>query len=106
MPIHSRVPAIFRRFLKWNVILVVVAAVLLIGLRMALPGLVQRRVNRVLDEMPDYDGHIGDVDIRLFEGAYEIEEIEIVKIEIVKTAADSVLRLEGGEVLRGMARAF
>lgn len=68
-----------QRYLKWqNTILVCLAAVL-IGLRIALPTLVQRYVNRVLDEMPEYDGHVGDVDMKLWMGAYEIQDIEIVK---------------------------
>lgn len=68
-----------RRFFRWNNTVLVILAALLFGLRIALPQLVQRHVNRVLDEMPEYDGHIGDVDMKLWEGAYEVEDIEIVK---------------------------
>lgn len=53
--------------------------VLLILVRAALPFLVQWYVNKTLDEMPDYDGRIGEVDLKLWRGAYEIESIEIVK---------------------------
>lgn len=69
----------FKRYLRWQNTTLVCLAILFGGLRIALPQLVQRHVNRVLDEMPEYDGHIGDVDMSLWEGAYEIKDIEIIK---------------------------
>jgi hypothetical protein len=51
----------------------------LIALRMALPGIVQNYVNNKLDELPEYDGSIGDVDIHLIRGAYSIDDVNIVK---------------------------
>lgn len=51
----------------------------LVALRMALPTIVQRFVNNKLDELPEYDGSVGDVDIHLWRGAYSIEEVDIVK---------------------------
>lgn len=68
-----------KRYFKWQNTILVCLAALLIGLRVALPQLVQRYVNRVLDEMPEYDGHVGDVDMKLWRGAYEIQDIEIIK---------------------------
>ena len=53
--------------------------VALIALRLALPSMVQRYVNQKLDELPEYDGTIGDVDIHLMRGAYSIDDIDIVK---------------------------
>lgn len=53
--------------------------VLLLGLRIAAPTLVQRYVNRTLDRIPEYDGRIGDVDLHLWRGAYSIEAVELVK---------------------------
>lgn len=69
----------FKQYLKWQNTTLVCVAVVLTGLRIALPHLVQRYVNRVLDEMPEYDGHVGDVDMKLWEGAYEIKDVEITK---------------------------
>lgn len=66
-------------FAKRNVQILVILAVLLIALRLALPFLVKWYVNKTLDEMPEYDGEIGDVDMKLWRGAYEIENIRIVK---------------------------
>lgn len=56
-----------------------VLLVLLVGLRLALPTIVQRYVNNKLDEIPEYDGRIGDVDIHLIRGAYSIDNVDIVK---------------------------
>ena len=53
--------------------------VVLIGLRAAAPFAVQRYVNRVLDRAEGYNGRIGDVDLALIRGAYQIEDVEILK---------------------------
>jgi hypothetical protein len=54
---------------------------LLIGLRVALPHIVKKYVNKKLDEMPKYGGRIGDVDMHLWRGAYSIQDIEIIKTD-------------------------
>jgi Domain of Unknown Function (DUF748) len=59
-----------------TVVTLVLAALIF---RLALPSLVQRYVNQKLDELPEYDGQIGDVDIHLIRGAYSIDDIDIVK---------------------------
>jgi hypothetical protein len=51
----------------------------LVGLRLAVPTLIQRYVNRTLDRIPEYDGRIGDVDLHLWRGAYSIEDVSLVK---------------------------
>lgn len=66
------------RFSRMGKFLLVVAVVLL-GVRAALPYGVKWYVNRVLDENPDYDGQIGDVDIHLWRGAYSIDDLKIIK---------------------------
>jgi hypothetical protein len=63
-------------------IIVLVGSLVLMGLivlRLALPTLVQNYVNQKLDELPEYDGRIGDVDIHLFRGAYSIDDVDIQK---------------------------
>jgi Domain of Unknown Function (DUF748) len=60
-----------RGFLGITAILVVVRALL--------PLALQRYVNRTLDAIPGYSGHIGDVDLNLWRGAYEIEDVALVK---------------------------
>ena len=51
----------------------------LIAFRLALPRIVQEYVNRKLDEIPEYDGKVGDIDINLYRGAYTINNVNIVK---------------------------
>jgi hypothetical protein len=57
----------------------VVLALLLIGARVAAPTLIQRYVNRVLDQTEGYRGSIGDVDLALLRGAYTIEDVRMDK---------------------------
>jgi hypothetical protein len=63
-------------------ILFIVAAIglLLLVARLALPGIVGRYVNGKLQTLETYRGHIGDIDIHLWRGAYSIDGIEIDKI--------------------------
>ncbi|MCD6024586.1 MAG: hypothetical protein K0Q91_1502 [Fibrobacteria bacterium] len=66
-----------------NVILIVVGIllVLLVALQLLLEPLVLRFANKKLDEMPGYKGHIEDVDISLWRGAYTIEGVRLQKVE-------------------------
>lgn len=70
-----------RRLSRVQLALLAALVVLLVGLRLALPFIVKNYVNRTLDEMPEYDGRIGDVDIHLWRGAYSVQRIEIVKTD-------------------------
>lgn len=72
---------IARRILRTNLQLLLVLIVLLVALRVALPHLVKWYVNKTLDEMPEYAGSIGDVDLKLWRGAYEIEKVDIIKTD-------------------------
>jgi Domain of Unknown Function (DUF748) len=72
----------WRRFFagrkKW-ILLIVLAA--LIGLRAALPYIVKSYVNKTLAVMPGYPGHVDDVDLSLWRGAYVIQDLKIEKVE-------------------------
>lgn len=57
-----------------------VLGAVLIAFRIALPHIVRHYVNYKLDQLPDYDGQIRDVDIHLVRGAYTIHGIRVVKI--------------------------
>ncbi len=48
---------------------------LLIIIRLALPYIVERYVNKTLNELPGYNGHVADIDISLYRGAYTIDEL-------------------------------
>ena len=52
---------------------------LLVAGRVALPYLVEDYANDKLAALNSYDGHVGDIDIHLWRGAYSIDDIEIVK---------------------------
>ncbi len=56
-----------------------IAFAILLGVRAALPLLVEREVNRELNDLKGYSGRIEDVDLNLLRGAYEIEGVRIVK---------------------------
>ena len=53
--------------------------VLLVAGRIALPYVVEDYVNDKLAALDSYDGHVSDIDIHLWRGAYSIDGIEIVK---------------------------
>lgn len=96
---------------RFAIAILVVIAVLL-ALRLALPFAVERYVNRTLNQIPGYDGHIEEVDIHLWRGAYAIHGLEFVKLEKSRKtgevqrvpifSADTVhIAVEWGELMRG-----
>lgn len=54
---------------------------LLVAFRIYLPTLVINYVNKVLADLPGYRGHVEDIDIALFRGAYVIKELSLKKVE-------------------------
>jgi hypothetical protein len=63
--------------LTYIVLVIVVLSVLII--RLALPGMVKNYVNKQLNELPGYTGHVDDIDIHLLRGAYAIEGLLLRK---------------------------
>lgn len=61
-----------------NIIISIV--VILIAVRIALPYIVLKYVNKKLSELQEYYGHVEDIDIALIRGAYVINDIKLVKI--------------------------
>jgi hypothetical protein len=53
--------------------------VLLVAARLALPSILRKAINRRLDEIPDYGGHVADVGVSLYRGAYHLHGLEIMK---------------------------
>jgi hypothetical protein len=53
--------------------------VLLIALRIALPYILLRLVNKELTKIPGYTGHVDDLDVALLRGAYVIRMIKLDK---------------------------
>jgi hypothetical protein len=56
-----------------------IIAVVLIGLRLALPTIAKQQINARIARMGDYRGHVQDVDIALWRGAYVLRGLEITK---------------------------
>jgi hypothetical protein len=60
-----------------------IPGVLFIGLivfRLYLPEIVKNYVNRTLDKIPGYKGHVDDIDLSLWRGAYQIIGLDLKKI--------------------------
>ncbi len=57
----------------------IVLAVVLVGVRIMLPFWVRDYVNKKLSELENYRGHVEEVDLALWRGAYKIRDIKIVK---------------------------
>ena len=60
-------------------VLTALVVIVLIALRLALPYWVANYLNGKLDHMGDYHGHLADVDLHLWRGAYSIDQLVIVK---------------------------
>lgn len=66
---------------KWIIILSIV--VLLIVFRLVLPGIVLHYANKSLAKLDGYYGHIDDIDLSIYRGAYQIDQIYIDKVDTV-----------------------
>jgi Domain of Unknown Function (DUF748) len=67
---------------KKKLILLIIGGilVLLIGLRIALPYILLKAVNKELTKIPGYTGHVDDIDVALIRGAYKIKSIRLDKL--------------------------
>lgn len=63
--------------LGYKILLIVIIA--LIVFRLFLPGIVRNYVNKKLNELPGYTGHVNAIDIHLFRGAYVIKGLLLKK---------------------------
>lgn len=59
---------------------VAIVVVLLVVARLVLPYVVKDYLNRKMDHMGDYHGHVADVDIHLWRGAYSLGDLRIDKV--------------------------
>jgi hypothetical protein len=69
----------FRWLRSRTFIVISVVVVLLVAARVALPYALERFVNNELDGLKGYSGHVADIDVSLWRGAYQIEGLRIVK---------------------------
>ncbi|WP_213876776.1 DUF748 domain-containing protein [Pseudomonas sp. dw_358] len=70
-----------KRRYSWPFGILVTLVVLLIAVHIALPIVVRNELNKKLADMGAYSGHIDDVDLALWRGAYKINGLKIVKTE-------------------------
>ncbi len=63
----------------WFILLALV--VILIGIRVAAPYYVRHAINQRLDHIPGYAGHVDDINLQVWRGAYRLHNLEIVKRE-------------------------
>jgi hypothetical protein len=69
----------FRAFPRWVGWTLLVLVVVLVAVRLALPTVARRIVNRKLNAVPGYAGHVEQVGIHLYRGAYSLDGLEIRK---------------------------
>ncbi|WP_434456191.1 DUF748 domain-containing protein [Stutzerimonas urumqiensis] len=69
-----------RKSARITLVTLIVIALLLVALRVALPGLVRDYLNEKMADMGDYSGHIDDVDISLWRGAYQLNGLTIEQV--------------------------
>jgi hypothetical protein len=67
-----------QKWILWSLLFVLAA---LVALRIALPSIVKSYVNKTLAGMPDYRGHVNDIGIALWRGAYVIKGVKIETVE-------------------------
>lgn len=91
--------------------MIILAAVLILALigRAVAPVLIRNAINARLAEIPDYEGHVGDVDLALLRGACVVHGIELRKEGGAAGAPLLVAdRIDGslawGELVRGRIR--
>ena len=77
--LSRRASLTWRRLSANGLVLLLLLALLLLGLRLALPYLVKSEVNSRLDKIGEYHGQVGDIDIQLWRGAYSINDLLITK---------------------------
>lgn len=65
----------------WKIILLTL--VVLIAIRIALPYIVLHYANKTLAEMDGYYGHVEDVDLHIYRGAYQLDSLYINKVDSV-----------------------
>jgi len=81
LPPGESVPLNMNKTMRISLLAAAVLALLLIILHLMLPWLVREFLNDKLADMGDYRGHIEDVDMTWWNGAYRINGLEITKTD-------------------------
>ena len=81
LPLSASVILRMNRPFRYAFLVVAVLALLLIILHLLLPWLVRDYLNRQLADMGDYRGHVEDVDLTWWKGAYRVKGLDISKVD-------------------------
>ncbi len=74
---------------RWKIVLITIV-LLLITIRLILPFVVLKYVNKTLAGIKGYYGHVEDIDIALIRGAYQINDLKLVKVDTVTKKQDTI----------------
>lgn len=74
---------------KWKIVLISILVLLIIA-RLLLPTIVLKYVNKTLAGIKGYYGHVEDIDIALIRGAYQINDLLLVKVDTVTNQRDTI----------------
>ena len=66
---------------KKRYLIPMILIIVILVIRLALPTIVKNYVNNVLSDIPDYNGHVDDIDIGLIRGAYVIHGLYLNKVD-------------------------
>lgn len=69
----------FLKTVKVGYLVILLLLLALLIFRLALPGIVKNYVNKKLNQLPGYTGHVDDIDISLYRGAYVIKGLLLKK---------------------------
>jgi hypothetical protein len=69
-----------KRRYSWPLKALLILVLLVLTAQLALPWLIRDYLNDKLADMGDYRGHIGDIDLAWWRGAYRINELTIVQV--------------------------
>ncbi|MGO3689791.1 MAG: DUF748 domain-containing protein [Psychroflexus halocasei] len=65
---------------KKRYVIPIIILILLIVFRLYLPTLIKNYVNKTLADIPGYYGHVEDIDLSIWRGAYQIDELYLNKV--------------------------
>jgi hypothetical protein len=82
----------FRLSKKYQIIIVVIAA--LIIFRLFLPSIILHYANKELADIDGYYGHINDIDVSLYRGAYQINDMYLNKADSISHKQTDFFRAE------------
>jgi len=65
--------------MRLALVCLIALAIVLVGVRIALPSLLRSQINAYLSRVPGYSGHVTEVHVALWRGAYALREVRILK---------------------------